>query len=146
MDDHSNPSGRVETIMFPIKNIAHSATRHTYTCTTTTVKKKANCAARSVRQTSRSIIVLKERLKPNTFVRTATTPCSAGKLFCTSLFTNAAMIIANTALTRLTSSTRRKKSSSNQNLLNSNSATPTANIYSRLRKLIFPGLSNLLST
>ena len=68
------------------------------TCITTTAKNDPSCSARSARLFFRPIIVLKEPLKPNTSARTANMPYSAGKPFYTSLCTNAAMIIALTAL------------------------------------------------
>src|SRR3989304_5053269 len=128
------------------RNNALFATRHINICITTTAKSDPNCSVRSARLSLRSTIVLKERSKPSTSARTANTPCSAGKPFCTSLFTNALMIIVLTALMPSTNLTRRKSFYKKQNLLNSNSTTFTANIYSRQQNLVTRAPANHSST
>src|SRR3989338_1770063 len=133
-----NPSLRRNNVLFAAHRIN--------ICITTTVKNDLNCSVRSARLFLKSTTVLKERLKPNTFVRTANTPCSAGKSFCMLLFTNAPTITALTALTHSTNLTQRKSSYKKQNLLNSNSTTFTANIYSKPRNLFTPAPSNHSST
>ena len=82
---------------------AQTVMRRINTCTTTTARNTPSCFAKSARGSSKLIIVLKEHSKPNTSVHIANRPCTDGRFFCTSLFTNAAMIIANIALTRLAS-------------------------------------------
>ena len=133
-----NPSPRPSNVLF--------ATRHINICITTTAKSDPNCSVRSARLSLRSTIVLKERSKPSTSARTANTPCSAGKPFCTSLFTNALMIIVLTALMPSTNLTRRKNFYKKQNLLNSNLTTFTANIYSKPQNLFTRDHSNHSST
>jgi hypothetical protein len=112
-------------------NNARSAKPRTNTCTTTTARNVRSYAARSARRSFKPIIVIKERLKPNITARIATARYSAGKSASTSSFTNAATITARTALTRSNNSTRQNKIFDDQNLPNSNSATFTANIYSK---------------
>ena len=133
-----NPSPRPSNVLF--------ATHHINICITTTAKNDLNCFARSARLFLKPIVVLKERSKPSTSARTANTPCSAGKSFCTSLFTNAAMITVLTALMPSTNLTRRKNFYKKQNLLNSNSTTFTANIYSKPRNSFTQAQSNHSST
>ena len=110
---------------------AHSATRRISTCTTTTENYVRNCAAKSARLFFRPTIVLKERSKPNTFVLTASTRYSAGKPFCTLLFTNAPTTTALIASMPSTDSTPRRNFYRKPNLRNSNFAIFIANIYSR---------------
>lgn len=127
-------------------NNAHSVTRRINTCTTTTVNYAHNCAAKSARLFFRPTIVLKERSKLNIFVLTASTPCSAGKPCCMSLFTNAATTIVLTVSTRLTGSIRQKNFYKKRKRHNSNSATHTANICLRPQISFIRDRSSLPST
>ena len=142
----SNPS------RFKTENLSHRpnnalfATHRINICITTTAKNDPNYSAKSAHQPLTPIIVIKKRLKQNTSARTANTPCSAGKSFCTSLFTNAAMITALTVSMPSTNLTRRKNFYKKQNLLNSNSTTFTANIYSKPQNLSIQPQSNHSST
>jgi hypothetical protein len=99
-------------------NNALFATRRINICITTTAKNDPNYSVRSAHRLLPPIIVIKERSKPNTSARTVNMPYSAGKPFRASLFTNAAMITALTALTPSINLTRRKNSREKQNLLN----------------------------
>lgn len=139
---HSSPSRPAARNQFRRRNPVRTATRHINTYTTTTAVNKPNCNARSVRQPFKPIIVLKDHLKPNTFVPTVSTLYSAGNLVATSLFTNAVTITVSIDSMQSTSSTRRKKLYKEQNLLNSNSITFTANIYSRPTSSNTPHRSN----
>lgn len=142
----SNPSRFKTGNQSPKPNNALFATHRINICIITTAKNDPNYSARSAHRLLTPIIVIKERSKPNTSARTVNMPYSAGKPFCTSLFTNAAMITALTALMPSTNSTQRKNSYKKRNLLNSSSATYTANIYSKLQNLFTPARSNLSST
>jgi hypothetical protein len=95
---HLNPSKSKTGNLSLRPNNAIFAPHRISTCTTTTAKNDLSCYARSACLFFRLIIVLKEPLKPNTSAHTANMPYSAGKFFYTSLCTNAAMIIALTAL------------------------------------------------
>lgn len=142
----SNPSRFKTGNQSPKPNNALFATHRINICIITMAKNDPNYSARSAHRLLTPIIVIKERSKPNTSARTANMPYSAGKPFCTSLFTNAAMITALTALMPSTNSTQRKNSYKKRNLLNSSSATYTANIYSKLQNLFTPARSSLSST
>ena len=105
---HSSPSIFKTENPSPRPSNAPSVKHRTNTCTTTTAKNARSCFAKFAHRLFRPTIVLKERLKPNTSARTANMPYSAGKPFYTSLFTNAAMITALTALMPSINLTRRK--------------------------------------
>jgi hypothetical protein len=108
MAGRSNPSRFKTENMSLRRNNAPFAARRINICITTTAKNDPNYSVRSARLFLRSIIVLKEPLKPSTSVRIANMPYSAGKSFCTSLFINAAMITALTASMPSTNLTQRK--------------------------------------
>jgi len=97
----------------------------------TTAVNKPNYSAQSARRPFKLTIVLKEHSNPNIFVPTVTAPYSAGNPIVMSSFTNAAMIIVHIGSMPLTNSIQRKKLYKKPNLLNSNSITFTANIYSK---------------
>lgn len=113
------------------RNQAHAVTRRTNISIATTVVSKLNYSAKFARRLFNPIIVLKDRLKPNTFAPTASTLYSAGKPAARSLFTNAVTITVITGSTLSTNSTQRKKLYRKLNLLNSNSTTSIVNIYSK---------------
>ena len=112
-------------------NNAHSAKPHTNTCTTTTARCVRSYAVKSARRHSTLIIVIKERRKPNIFVRIAMVRCSAGKSASTSLFTNAAMITVHIVLTHSTNSALRNNLCDERNLPSSNFVTFIASTYSK---------------
>ena len=141
-----NPSRPVEQNQFRRRNHAPVVMLRINICTATTVKNNLNYSARFVRRLFNRIIVLKNQSKQNTSARTASTPCSAGKYVCTSLFTSAAMITARIASTLLKNSTPPNKPCKKINLHNLNSAIFTASIYSRLKNSNIPLHSNPSST
>lgn len=137
-----SPSRLEELIPYFQPNLAHVVTLHINTCIATTAKNKHNCNARFARRPFKLIIVLENLSKPNTFAHTANTLYSAGNLAGMSLFTNVVTITARTDSTPLINSTLRKKLYKEQNLLNLNSTTPTASIYSRQTNSSIPRRSN----
>ena len=142
MAEGLNPSRPVAQTPFLRRNLAHAVTPRKNICIATMAKNKLNYSAKSARQHSKPIIVLKNHLKQNISVHTANALYSAGKLFCTSSPTNAATITAPIASTLSKNSTRRKKRCLKPNLHNLNSVTFTANIYSKPKNLNIPRRSN----
>ena len=80
-------------------NNAHAVKHQINTCSTTTAKQELKYAAKFAIQFFKPTAVLKKHLKPNISVPTANGLYSAGKRFCTSLFTNAVTITVLTGLT-----------------------------------------------
>jgi len=146
---HTKPSMVVHSNQLKFKtgkpslraNNARSAKPRINTCITTMAKNDPNCSARPAHQLLTPTIVIKEQLKLNIIVRIATVRYSAGKYVSTSLCTNVATITARTESTLSNNSTPQNALCDNQNLLNSNSVTFTANIYLKLR--ISPSLRHL---
>jgi hypothetical protein len=96
--EYSSPLSSVEESQFRKLNNAHAVKLQISTCSTTTAKQELKYAAKSVIQSFKPTAVLKELLKQNTSVHTATGLYSIGKRFYTSLFTNAPTITALTGL------------------------------------------------
>ena len=142
MLDHSSPSKSKTGNPSRKPNNAHIAKHPIHTCTTTTAKNEPSCFARSARQLLTLIIVIKEQLRPNITVHIATARYSAGKSALMSSCINAAMTIARIESTHSNILIPQNKISDNQNLLNSNSITFTANIYSKPKNLPYPHHSN----
>ena len=145
MAGRSNPSRPGEQTLLLRRSLAHAVTLRRNTFTAIMVKNKLNYSARFARRLFKLIIVLKDRSRLNTSARTASTPYSAGKHGCTSLFTSAATIIARIASTLSKNLTRRNRPCKKINLRNSNSVISTANIYSRPKNLTIPLRLNLSS-
>lgn len=142
MAGRSSPSRSVILTQSLQPNLAHVVTPRTNTCIATTVANKPNYSAKFACQLFNPIIVFEDHLKPNTFAPTASTLYSAGNPVSTLLFTNAVTITARTGSTPLTNSIRQKKLYKERNLLNSNSTTSTANIYSKPKSSSIPRRSN----
>ena len=138
MAARSNPLRPAAQIPSLPPNPVPVVTRHSNIYIAIMAKNNPNYSAKSARQPSKLTIVLENHSKPNTFAPTASTPCSVGNSVFTSLSTNAATITVLIGSTHSTNSILRRDLYKKQNLLNSNSITFTANIYSRPMNLNTP--------
>ena len=141
-----SPSRLVGLIQSHRRNPAPVVTPRINTSTATTANNNPNYSARFAHRLFNPIIVLENHSRLNNSARTASTPYSAGKYVCTSLFISAGTITAHIVSTLSKNLTHRNNLYKKINLPNSSSAIFTANIYSRLKSLSIHLHGNLSST